>query len=349
MNFRVTTGMMMNNYNYNLMSSTNQLNDASTKVQTGRNFSSYSEDPTGATLAWSMRRSLWRNENALQNTRTTMAKVQVAWTVAGTVVDSYGLDAKSSIVEALNDPTGTGRQVLGIELQEVADSMVNALNGQYTDKFVFSGDDGSTVPFSWCEDTGNLLYRGVNVNASPGTADYYKLKEMTGENENNFVDVGLGLSETEGANGTLVDTTAFNNAFSGIDFTGFGVDEDGDPKNLVSLVKEIGDLLASCDPDSGAYPDASVAEDASRLLDKFSAALDYSTGQYVELDVKQTFLKANETYLIDARDNMNERITDIEDVDPAEAIMEMSWQQYCYTACLQIGTQILSQSLLDYM
>ncbi len=237
MNFRITTGMMMNNYNYNLMSSTNQLNSASEKVQTGRNFSSYGEDPTSATLAWSLRRDLWRSDNQLNNTKSAQAKIQVAWTVAGTVVDKYALDAKTSITTAVNDPTGTGRQALGIELQEAANSMVNTLNGQYGDQFVFSGDDGMTAPFSWCEDTGNLLYRGVNVNACPGTADYYKLQSMTGENEKNFLDVGIGLNETGGANSALIESTAFNDAYSGIDFTGFGLDEDGDPLNLVCFIR----------------------------------------------------------------------------------------------------------------
>ncbi len=349
MNFRITTGMMMNNYNYNLMQSTNQLNDASTKVQTGRQFSSYAEDPTAATLAWSLRRDIWQNENALNNTESTMGKVQVAWTVAGTVVDIYGLEAKESVVVALNDPTASGRQTLGIELIEKADSMLNALNAQYGDQFVFAGDDGMEAPFSWCADTGNLLYRGVNVNAEPDTEDYYKLLAMNGDNEKNFVDVGIGLSETGGANSTLIEATAFNNAFSGIDFVGYGIDDDGDPLCLVSLVKELGEIFASCDSDSGAFANSEDEADALRMLDKLNDALSYSIGEYVELDVKQEFLKSNVTYLEDARDNLNERITSIEDVDAAEAIVAMSWAQYCYTASLQIGTQILSQSLLDYM
>ena len=36
-------------------------------------------------------------------------------------------------------------------------------------------------------------------------------------------------------------------------------------------------------------------------------------------------------------------------MDPAEAITQMNWSQYCYNAALRIGNQILSQSLIDYM
>ena len=48
-------------------------------------------------------------------------------------------------------------------------------------------------------------------------------------------------------------------------------------------------------------------------------------------------------------DQLNEQITDTEAQDPAEAITEMVWAQYCYNAALRIGTQILSQSLIDYL
>lgn len=346
MGFRITTNMMMNTYNHNLMGSLNQLNDASHTVMTGRVFSSYSSDPASATQAFSLRRDLWRNECHKTNTDFTMAKVQVAWTAAGTVVDKLGLEAKEAIVEGMSETIGAGRSALGVVLQETADSMVNTLNAKYGDHFAFAGNDGLNAPFNWNEDTGNLEFRGVNINAAPGTEDYDKLMAMTNDNEFNYVDVGLGL-QTD-ANGNMIDSTAFNNVLSGLDLVGFGVDEDGDPKCLISIVDRIGEIFAGADRDSGAISEEDYLE-AERLMDKFNEALAVSTEEYVAIDAKQTFLMANEDRLIDIQDNLNEQISNIEKVDPAEAIMNMSYQQYCYNAALSIGTQILGQSLLDYM
>lgn len=348
--FRITTNMMMNTYNYNLMSSTNRLNTASTQVQTGRAFSSYAENPTSATLAFSLRRDLWRNENQLTNIEYTQSKIQVAWTAAGTVVDSYGMDAKDSIIYALSDTSGAGREALGIELQEIAKSIADTLNAKYGEHFVFNGDDAMNNPFSWNTTTGNLEYRGVNVNAEPDSEDYYKLLAMTEDYETNYVDVGNGLSYTSsGTNGELISSTAFNNAFSGLDFMGFGLDEDGDPLNLVSIIKDLGDIFASCDPNTGAYENDEDRVTANRLLDKFESALQSAIGYYTELDVKQSFLNAQESRLTDIKDNLNEQIYNVEDIDAAEAIMNMSYAQYCYSAALKIGTQILGQSLIDYI
>ena len=47
--------------------------------------------------------------------------------------------------------------------------------------------------------------------------------------------------------------------------------------------------------------------------------------------------------------NLNEQILNLENVDPAEAISQFMWDYNCFNAALKIGTQLLSQSLLDYM
>ena len=48
-------------------------------------------------------------------------------------------------------------------------------------------------------------------------------------------------------------------------------------------------------------------------------------------------------------DYLAEERVNIENVDLADAITEFSWDYYCYSAALKVGTQLLSQSLIDYM
>ena len=61
MGFRITMGMKMNTYRYNLMLSTNNVANAQQKVTTGRKFSSYAESPADATNAWRVRRNYMDN------------------------------------------------------------------------------------------------------------------------------------------------------------------------------------------------------------------------------------------------------------------------------------------------
>lgn len=69
----------------------------------------------------------------------------------------------------------------------------------------------------------------------------------------------------------------------------------------------------------------------------------------MELDTRATFVNTNQERLESLDDSMNEQIVSIEDIDPAEAITALMWAQYSYNAALRIGTNILSQSLIDYM
>ena len=48
MGFRITMGMKMNTYRYNLMLSTNNVANAQQKVSTHRKFNSYAEDPASS-------------------------------------------------------------------------------------------------------------------------------------------------------------------------------------------------------------------------------------------------------------------------------------------------------------
>lgn len=181
--------------------------------------------------------------------------------------------------------------------------------------------------------------------------DVAKLKYMAEEEQN--VDLGMGLQEDD--KDVLINGTAFNRALPGINMLGgYGVDEDGDPKNVVLITKRLGELLSNADPDSGAW-DADPAkadeihEEAMRLLDKLNAAHHRTTDAYTEVETKAHFLQTNQTRLETQGDYLQEERVNIEQVDLADAIREFSWDYYCYSAALKIGNQLLSQTLIDYM
>ena len=80
-------------------------------------------------------------------------------------------------------------------------------------------------------------------------ADYIKLKEMAGEEM--YIDLGMGAQE-KGANNP-VRGTYFNSALSALNYTDFGVDKDGDPKNFAILMRELADVFETWDEDMEGY------------------------------------------------------------------------------------------------
>lgn len=375
---RATTGGVLKGYRSNLMKSFLTLNRARDGVLTQRNFLSYAEDPASAAQSFQLRRAFLRVSGQYSNSSSTIRKFESAWSSLESVVQTTN-NAYKSALEGLDDSKAGGRSALGQQLLQLSESITQTMNAKYGDKFVFAGADEGNVPFTWEGEGENrkLYYRGVPVDASvpeiqtqpdgtpvvsgagnylapDGTevlkADYDKAKSDVEKleymsKEDNFVDLGLGLQE--GADG-LVKSSAFNTSLQGIRFLGYGTDEDGDPKNIGSIIHRLGTILSNCDQ-SGKWANTGDAKEFDRLTKKLEIATGNLREQHVEMDAKSDFLKGNDLQLKATSDTLNAQIMGIEKCDLADAITSFSWAQYCYNASLKAGNSILSQSLMDYM
>ena len=176
--------------------------------------------------------------------------------------------------------------------------------------------------------------------------DVKKLDYLAKEEQN--VDLGMGLKED--ADGILINGTAFDRSLPGINMLGgYGVDEDGDPKNIVLILQRIGELFSNSDPNSGEWAEPGDEAEAMRLLDKLNDAHHKTTEAYTEIETRAHFLTQNQTRLESQGDDLQTERLNLEQVDLADAITEFSWDYYCYRAALKVGTELLGQSLIDYM
>lgn len=354
---RVTTNGTLRGYRSNLTRSSITLNNARDKVLTQSNYTSYAEDPAAATQAFKLRRSYSRVSMQLDSTGTLNSKFSAACDALKSIKsDLADGQAKISALAGLDDSTASGRQPLGQVLGSAAEAIVQVMNSRYGSSFIFGGKDSlGDAPFQLETAPSGvkyLTYRGVRVDAAEKLEDgvtdnpeYLKLKAMAGEES--YVDIGSGLSED--ANGELISSSAFNGALSGISFIGYGVDEDGDPKNMASIMLKLSDIFKRCDPDTGAWASDEDQQAADRLTNKLTDSISEITNQWTALDGRTTYLTTNTERLSLLATNLNEQILGVEQADLASAITDFSWAQYCYNAALKVGNGILSQSLIDYM
>ena len=174
-------------------------------------------------------------------------------------------------------------------------------------------------------------------------SDVEKLNYLV--NEKNFVDIGLGFQENE--KGQLIESSAFNEAMNGLTFLGYGLDEDGDPKNIYSLVQKMKDVAERV-KDGENWTDADY-EEFKNLVGKMEIASSEFKVEYTNMDAGTTKLKNNLALLEDNFYNLQEQYAALEDVDMADAITSFVWAQYCYNAALKAGNSVLSESLMDYL
>lgn len=375
---RVTTNGTLRMYKSNLMQTTGSLNSAMTKLMTQRNFNSYASSPAAATRAFKIHSSLNATRVQASNNETVKNKFDTAYQVldivGSDIADSMG---KIPALEGLNGPNESNVGELGKVLRSGAEAIVQSMNSQYDSKFLFGGADTETPPFAIEEgDDGRsyITFRGVRID-DPNTLDdtYYAdpdnhtgeieiedppgsgtMRPMTNEEvlnmwneETQFIDIGLGFKLDE--NGDVVESTAFNSALSGIDFLGYGVDDDGDPKNMASIMLRMAEIFENYDDENDKWSSEGDYEDASRLLDKMNASRDNVIQKWSTLSAETTFLNTNATQLETTFASLNTERSTIEDIDMVDTITELSWAQVCYSAALQVGTSVIPQSLMDYL
>ena len=135
-------------------------------------------------------------------------------------------------------------------------------------------------------------------------------------------------------------SSAFNTSLPGINVIGYGLDDDGDPKNMVLLAGLIADELEKPDFDYDRY---------EQLLNKFEAGRDNVLEKVTTLGTQTEFLTTTKERLETNKINLSTQVDNVVNADMAEAIMDFSWAQYAYNAALKVGNNILTPSFIDFM
>ena len=245
-----------------------------------------------------------------------------------------------------------------------ADATVPKKNPLYDETTSFKylkSDGGATNTES--EAAQALHYRGVPVDSN-APADVEKMEYFL-KGEHKYIDVGLGHKE---ADGEAVSSTVFDSSLQGIYYSGgYGTkngvkveitDEDGNtktmvvdniPKNVISVVNEMGQILQRCDKDDGAWASEEDQFRFKALVDEFEDGCAAFRERWTEMDTQSGCLRDNSELLTNTKDSLQQQYMELEDVDPAAAISDFMFARYCYDAALKVGNSVLSQSLMDYM
>lgn len=334
-NMRITTNMVMRNYNNNLSATLGGLESSRKQVETNRRFSSSYEDPASSAKAAILERRYARNADYLNNVENVQKWQDTQEDIATQLSNIAQEIDKRYSVEALNDTNADldTRKVYAQTLRGLQEQMVQTLNTRYGETFAVAGAGGKEQPFELTAD-GVLTYRGVDVN-SDDPNDQKILEELS--QEATYIDLGLGLGE-DGAE--ISSSTAFNSALPGINLVGYGKDEQGVSKNLVVLAGQMADALEEETFDRDAY---------EAMWENFSEGSSQLRDEIATLGTKTQMLTQMKTRLESEKLAITEQYDNAVNIDPAEAIMNYSWSMYAYNTALKVGTSIITPSLLDFL
>lgn len=335
MSLRVTNNYMVRNYNTALSSSLNALNRTREKVYSGKQFTRAYQDPTGALRVSELRRKSDKIDDYLSTLATAQSRQDTADSALQQIVTLVGATANDESLKAMSAANEETRKTYATSLRELQGALLQASNTKYSDSFLFSGSDGSNIPFGK-NAAGNITYRGMEVNNS----DISKYLD-----EKLYMDLGMGL-QIDTADGIanssndINGASAYNSAFCGLKAFGFGVNDDGISKNVFQLLGQMADELESPSFDVDQF-----GKMQTQLMETHSDMTDYNA----ELGVRSRFLSNSKERLDDEKINIMTQIDTIETAQPAEAITDYSYAQYIHNLVLKVGTNLLTNSFIDFM
>ncbi len=224
------------------------------------------------------------------------------------------------------DTTDSALQSITDVLQRVRELTVQGANGTYSESDLKSMSEEIGQNIEHIAQLGNSNYDGRYIFGGEET-----LKAP-------FEVVGGLLTNVNGDDGNITREIS-KDVTMDINITAERIVNGGSGEDLGTTLKNIYDRILSGDQEL-------LSNDSLKQLDQ---QLDRVLGYQAEIGAKDNrlnvALKKNESETL----NMTELLSNAEDIDFAEKVMEFSMMETIYNASLQTGAKILRPSLLDYL
>lgn len=153
-----------------------------------------------------------------------------------------------------------------------------------------------------------------------------------------YVDIGIGIKYDKDNDYKIDPQTAMDISFNGAAIMGCGIDDEGYSKNLAQLVLDAARALRKGDQST-----------TNAIIDKANKSNDNILVKIAELGSKQNSIEFYENRNEDSRFNLRERQNLVEGTDMETEISYFESLQAAYEASLKVGTQIIPNSIFNYI
>lgn len=307
---RITNNMVSNSYLKNLNMNLTSVDKYQNQLSTGKRLTRLSDDPVGILSSMQIRVRLGRLEQYQKNVDTAGDWLKQTESSLKEL-NSILQTAYERSIQASTDPLEeSDKQAIAEELKQLRDQVLAVGNTKVTNKYIFGGYNTSTTPFS-LGPTGNILYNGLDVSVDT--------PQLQAEAEQNIsFEIGYDMN-----------MEVFTN---GLQLLGSG------DSNIYNLINGMCEALESGN-----------TQDISAYIPKLQAAQEDVLAYTAEIGARSNRLELIENRYAEDKLNFTEIKSKVEDVDEAEAIMQYKMAEATYLYALQIGSNIIQPTLVEYL
>ena len=347
---RITSKQMTNTYLYNANNTMSKYAEQFEKLETGRGFTRLSQNVSMGKKALRARTAIYRNEQYKANVEAAREQMTAAENALMTIneqVQNVSALAEKAMNGTNTDPTS--RAIFEESLQETKRGLVDNMNSLYMDKYILGGTNGE-MPYTTTDD-GQLLYNGIKASEITHTDGKFfdaegNQVDLSGDT---YVDIGLGLRlKPDGE--SFDENSAFKMSFPGLEWTGYGTSEmTYEDASGVEVTETVSNNMYDILTQMQKALETNDTERLGALRDHLDDQFENLLVGIANLGTRSQFLEAKSEKLDDEATALEITRANTEGINDTEEITKMQEYNYSWLLTLKFGSQILPQSLMDYI
>lgn len=336
MSTRITSGMMVGNFNRNLGSANERMYRIQSQLATGRKNVRLSDDPVSVIKSLNARAQLSNISQYKKNLEDANAWLTQTETALSELNDLIKRTYELSVYAATDTLSSDDRDAIAKEINELRGQVGVLANTTLGDRYIFGGYNVTRAPFDLDPETGDMSYNGSSM--IDGDIDWDKIG----------YEISFGSISESPDDDRLIAFDVSMTAGSA-----FGTEENNIYYTLSKMYdllsstsqKETFDLFSEVNNNTDADANTEISPYPQILLDAQSRVL----AQLAETGGRIARIQMMGDRFANDEINYTQMQSDVEDLDQAEAIMWFSMAESVYRSALGVGGRILPPSLMDFL
>jgi flagellar hook-associated protein 3 FlgL len=295
---RVGTASLYAGIQQRLQRLTADLDSLNEKIASGKKVNRPSDDPIAMVEAMQFKTATRQLDQYGRNLETAGSWFTASESALSQTLDLVARAHEIAVTMNSDNQNAQTRDSAAVEVGELLDQAISLGNTQLSGRYIFSGFETATAPFT------KVMLGGVE------TAQY------NGDTNDFQVQIGKDENLTAGKNGqtVLMDSTLFS--------------------TLGSLKKALEDNDWS---------------GINAQLGNLTSVEDYLNNQIADIGGRQNRAEVKANILGQLQLDLQDRLSQAEDADIAEVMIQLNSKQVIYQAALAAAARVNQMSLLDYM
>ncbi|MBQ4114440.1 flagellar hook-associated protein FlgL [bacterium] len=349
--------MQMNQYNFERLTA---------QLTSGSKITNITDDPIAAVNILNTNKQLGQIETFETNVAMASSELAALDDLLS-LSTGYLSQAWDRAVQANNQTYGeSSLKALKVEIDEITKTMVDLANSEYNDNYIFSGANTKTLAYT-IDENGDIVYNGTphdnpdyirQTEVSDGvfetintTGDkvfgYYRAAVPTGQGVYTDENTGKRVIKTteNDATGNPVEVYRYENGTICADISNLTEGAEEEVVGVMGALKQLSNSLQM-------VIDGDTEEGYKKMnetLDMFSDSLNTITTEQTKFGGVANRLDMTSSTLETSNESLTTLLSEVRDIDYAEAITQWMNAQYAYQASLQVSSASMNMSLLNYL